>query len=204
MRLYKLTDENGQTYNNTQWGEGVTHTASGKGKLCGPGWLHAYTDPLLAVLLNPIHANFSNPRLWEAEGEVGATDFGLKVGTTRLTTIREIPLPDVTSNQISRFAILCARRVCRDEAWNRWADKWLSGEDRSAAAAGRAAWPAARSPAAAAWSAGEAAELSEVEAAREAAEAAREARFACGEICLVEIARQAIEDEQKHEAARLV
>ena len=56
-KLYKLTDQNHQTRNNTKWGAGVTHTASGQGDLCTAGWLHAYTSPLLAVLLNPIHAN---------------------------------------------------------------------------------------------------------------------------------------------------
>ena len=68
LTLYKLTNENGQTYNKTQWGEGVVHTADGTGNLCSKRWIHAYADPLLAVLLNPIHANFHNPQLWEAEG----------------------------------------------------------------------------------------------------------------------------------------
>ena len=61
MKLYKLTDEKMQTYNGFQWVLGETHETNGEGNLCGPGWLHAYTDPLLAILLNPIHANISNP-----------------------------------------------------------------------------------------------------------------------------------------------
>lgn len=63
MRLYKLTNQNGQTYNQTQWGENVSHSGTGQGELCGPGWIHAYTSPLLATLFNPIHAAFSNPQL---------------------------------------------------------------------------------------------------------------------------------------------
>ncbi|KKL58315.1 hypothetical protein LCGC14_2226540, partial [marine sediment metagenome] len=59
--LYKLTDSNDQTYGKTQWGPGIEHAASGKGPLCTEGWLHAYTDPLLAVLLNPIHGNYKDP-----------------------------------------------------------------------------------------------------------------------------------------------
>lgn len=149
MTLYKLTDEKGQTYNNTQWGPGVTHTASGVGELCGSGWLHAYTSPLLAVLLNSIHAAFDNPRLWEADGEVGATDNGLKVGCTRLTTVREIPLPEITTEQRVRFGILCAKAVCTDAPWTRWAEKWLSGVDRGR----EPAWAAARAAAGAAWAA---------------------------------------------------
>lgn len=140
MKLYKLTDENAMTRNNTQWGPGVTHNGTGEGDLCGPGWIHAYTDPLLAVLFNPIHADFKNPRLWEAEGDVGKTDHGFKVGCRSLTTIREISVPEITTEQRVRFAILCARQVCDDPTWMRWVDRWLSGEDRSeAAAATRAA-----------------------------------------------------------------
>lgn len=59
MKAYKLTDENHQTRNETQWGENITHYTNGEGELCGPGWLHYYNDPLLAVLLNPVHAGLS-------------------------------------------------------------------------------------------------------------------------------------------------
>jgi hypothetical protein len=39
--------------------------------LCGPGWLHAYESPLVAAFMNPIHADFRKPRLFEAEGKIG-------------------------------------------------------------------------------------------------------------------------------------
>jgi len=139
MRLFKLTDENGQTYGGCQWGVGVTHTASGDGPLCSDAWIHAYTDPLLAALLNPIHAGFRSPRLWEAEGVVGADDCGLKVGCAKLTTLREIQVPEMSTAQRVAFAIHCAKGVYSDAAWNRWADRWLSGEDRTAESAVHAA-----------------------------------------------------------------
>ena len=124
-----------------EWGAGVSHTATGTGtRLCSPDVIHAYTHPLLAVLLNPIHADYQNPKLWRCEGDVVADDHGLKVGVKTLTTIEEMPLPVVTLEQRVKFAILCAKHVCKDKKWNRWANKWLSGEDRSAAAA---AWAAA-------------------------------------------------------------
>ena len=144
MKLYKLTDEHDQTYNQTQWGENVTHTVNGEGELCGLGWIHAYTDPLLAVLFNSIHTNFVNPHLWEAEGEIGKTDHGLKVGCTRVTTLTRMALPVIMMDQRVRFAILCAKHVCGDTAWNRWADDWLSGKDRAARAAAAAADAAMR------------------------------------------------------------
>lgn len=170
MKLFKLTDENGRTYGGTQWGKGVTHRAPGRGLLCSAGWVHAYEHPLLAVLLNPIHANFSNPRLWEAEGEVGIRDGQLKCGTAELTTVREIPLPEVTTEIRVRFAILCALEVYKEEGFVKWAQGWLSGEDRGVEAA-RAAWAAAEAAQAAAQAAARAAEW----AAQAAAEAARAA-----------------------------
>ena len=155
IKLYKLTDRDGQTRNDTQWGPGVSHSGTGEGELCGPGWIHAYEHPLVAVLMIPIHARFKNPRLWEAEGEVGLRDGQLKCGCKTLTTIREIPLPEITTEMRVRFAILCAKEVCgADLPWNAWADKWLSGGDRTQAAASAAwAWAASASAARASWSA---------------------------------------------------
>src|SRR5690554_5166757 len=74
QRLYKLTDEHGKTHGNTQWGPNVTHFGTGKGELCGPGYIHAYEHPLIAVLLNPVHGYFKNPRMWEAIGTVNKRD----------------------------------------------------------------------------------------------------------------------------------
>ena len=137
--LYKLTDEDGWTrkgeHNALQGGDRVRHSATGGGdELCTDGVIHAYTDPLLAVLMNPIHVNFTTPLLWEAEGAVVASD-GTKVGVKALTTLRRMELPQVTTAQRVRFAILCAMEVCTDPAWRSWAERWLSGEDRTAAAA---------------------------------------------------------------------
>ena len=190
--LYKLTRQDNTTSGGTtlEWGAGVSHTATGPGTLlCSPDVIHAYTHPLLAVLLNPIHADYQNPKLWRCEGDVVADDHGLKVGVKTLTTIEEIPLPIVTAEQRVKFAILCAKQVCKDEKWNTWADKWLSGEDRTEAAAGRAAQAAGR---AAGWAV-EAAEVAAV--AAEAAEAAAEAAVAAAArapIDLIALAEQAV------------
>lgn len=136
--LYKLTTQDNKTrkgeYNETIWGDGVSHSGTGKGLLCSPGWIHAYTSPLLAVLLNPIHADIKDPKLWECKGEIALSDKGLKVGCKILMTIREIELPKVTTMQHIAFGILCANQVFRNAEWNAWADKWLSGKDRGARA----------------------------------------------------------------------
>ncbi|MCK9460609.1 MAG: hypothetical protein M0R80_13300 [Proteobacteria bacterium] len=167
MKLYKLTDENDQTQNSCQWGENITHETSGEGKFCGPGFTHWYLDPLLAVFLNPIHGDFDpkTMHLWEGKGEIVKNDHGLKVGCTKATTLRRISLPEISTENRIKIAILCTKQVCKEQAWNTWADNWLSGKDRtrksataaSAAASASAAAAAAASAAAAAWASASAA-----------------------------------------------
>jgi hypothetical protein len=184
MICYKLTDQNAQTKNATQWGRNVTHTAPGTGELCSSGWLHAYTDPLLAVLLNPTHANIQNPRLWEARGGGRhKDDRGLKIGFENLTTIKELPLPDVTLTQRVAFGILCALEVETNTKWRAWATAWIDGTDRS-----RAAYTAYTAAARAAYTAIAA-------AAYAAAYAAAAAAYAHAEkpLDLIAIARKAME-----------
>src|SRR3990167_3450605 len=104
----KLTDKDGQTHGGCQWGENITHDATGKSEgLCSDGWIHYYTDPLVAVFMNPAHASFElqTMRLWEflAEGEV-LTEWD-KSGCKKGTTIREIPLPILSLEQRVEVAI---------------------------------------------------------------------------------------------------
>ena len=155
--LYKLTTQDWKTRagcsEETLWGPGVRRSSTGPadGRLCSPSYIHAYTSPLLAILMNPIHAYIDNPVLWECEGEVILSDH-LKVGCYHLTTTKIIPTPVVTTEQRIRFAILCAMKVYKEPTWNQWAHAWLTGADRSA----EAAWKVAR--ATATWAAEAAAE----------------------------------------------
>ena len=150
MKLYKLTDKNGYTRpgaaNACKWGRNVTHKGTGKGELCGPGYIHAYLSPELAVLLNPAHANYKSPRLYEASGVIIKTDGQTKVGCLSLKTTKRIKLPKVTTNQLAAFAILCALEVYNDKDFVRWALDYLSGKDRTQKAAD-AAYAAARAAA---------------------------------------------------------
>jgi len=144
MKYYKLTDENYQTENNTQWGENVTHKAKGKGNnLCSEDVIHVYDHPLKAAMFNPCHANFSDPILWECRVKKVVANDKLAVGVKQCTTIRQIPLPEITTNQRVRFAILCALEVYHDEGFTTWANNWLSGKDRTSEAALKVAWAVA-------------------------------------------------------------
>ena len=135
MKLYKLTDEDGYTrrglQSETRWYEGASIEAKEKGNtLCTPQVIHAYTSPLLAVLLNPTHSNINEPLLWEAEGDVIAQD-STKVGVKRLTTLRQIELPHITIEQKIKIAIYCALKIETNSWFVEWAYAWLDNTDRT-------------------------------------------------------------------------
>ncbi len=176
--VYKLTDSDGYTrrgrYNETLWGKGVRHEATGTGGLCSPGVIHQYNSPELASFFNPIHANIEHPICWEAEAGRTVEHDGTKGGSRWLRTLRKVPLPTLTTEQRVEIAIRVAlwHRSSLPSGYITWAERWLAGEDRSAEAARAAEAAAARAEErAAAWAAGAA----EAWAAEEAAGAAEEA-----------------------------
>lgn len=133
---YKLTTPEMQTHMGCEWTIGEWKEAPGKGLLCSSGWIHCYDSTLLAVLMNPIHANFRSPRLFECESDgLELDDSGLKRGVQRLRLIRELQIPKPSRNQRLRFGILCALKINASNAFERWAQDWLSGKDRTIEAA---------------------------------------------------------------------
>ena len=235
MKLYKLTDENGKTHGGTQWAAGVTHGAQERMSnptLCTSDVIHAYADPDLALLMNPTHASFSQPRLWEAEGEpcVQQAD---KLGCYSLTTTRELVLPSWYQDDKMRvrvrvrFAVLAARAVLdifevvrpdddRPRKAIEAAEAYLSGGTASAyaawaasaaASAASSASYAASAAAYAAWAASAAASASyAASAAAYAAWAASAARAKLTSLDLVALAREAVKLESfsvQHEMGKL-
>ena len=165
---YKLTNQDMATHNGYKWEINKwrkVDAKDGDGNLCSGSFLHAYTDPVLAIFLNPIHANISNMRLFRAEGRGRfADDNGLKIGYSQMRLVEELPVKMPTTEQRVKFAILCAMEVYDHPDFLDWCHKWLIGEDRSRAAA----WAAAEAAWAAAWAAARAARAAE-DAARAAA-----------------------------------
>src|SRR5690606_4646419 len=124
MKKYKLTTQDLTTYNGFKWEIGKKYTTNGEGGLCGPGFLHYYHHPLLAVLLNPIHADIINPRLFEVEAEgIHLDNHGLKGGCTEMTILREIDLPEITTTQRVAFSVLISLDVYKSKGYKEWADK---------------------------------------------------------------------------------
>lgn len=143
--IVKLTDQDGYTRRGQTgealWIPGEWHEAKpGDGELCSDQWIHCYADPLLAVLHNPTHADIKSPRMWECEIDGAVKHDGLmKSGVKRLRVVRGIPVPVVTLDQRIAYAIYCAMSVYDNPDWLKWAEGWLSGEDRTAYAAYAAA-----------------------------------------------------------------
>ena len=193
MKKYKLTDQDMRTHNGFQWELGKEVITDGDSKkLCTKHWLHYYHHPLLAVLLNPIHANIDNPRLFEAKA-LGKhlDDKGLKGGCTKMTLVKEIELSEITLNQKTAFGILCSLEVYKEKGFVKWANNWLSGVDRTAAADATYAVDAAAY--AAAYAAADAAADAAYAAAYAADAAYYVAAHYAADIDLIKLAKKALE-----------
>ena len=144
---YKLCTQENTTHDGFQLPAiGVWYSAAdinSPPKPCTNTVLHHYKHPLLAVLFNPIHANIHKPKCYKItiSKELG-TD-GLKGWSRKQKLLEQIELPYISINAKIAFAILCGKQVYKDIAWNVWANNWLSGKDRSQAAADAAAYAAA-------------------------------------------------------------
>jgi hypothetical protein len=91
---------------------------------------------VLAVLLNPGHANFDKPRLFEAEAKGKIKyDGQLKFGCQKMRLIKELALPKIPLVKRVELAIKLALKVSKDKAFVTWAKNWLNGTDRSAESA---------------------------------------------------------------------
>jgi hypothetical protein len=169
------------TQNDTKWGENVTHEAKeGKIELCSETCIHCYSDPLMASFFNSIHADIQDPLLWEAEVYGETITDGCKIGCRKLTTIKQIPLPEITIEQRVTIGIKAALKNYHESSFVEWAEKWLSGEDRTYAAAyaACAAANAANAANAAAYAAANAAAYAAANVAYAAADAANAVAYA--------------------------
>ena len=199
---YKLTDQKMRTYNGFQWKLNKPVETPGAGNLCSCGWLHFYEHPLLAVLHNPIHADIENPRLFEAKVSGKCLkDRQLKIGYTKATLIKELPLPVVALNQRIAYGILCAKITCKDKTFIKWANNWLSGKDRTVDAAHAAAHAAYAAHAADAAYAAAHAAYAAADAAAYAADAAAYAADAAHAAYAAAYAAHAAEDAAAPAAA---
>lgn len=133
---YKYMNSDDTTKNNTKWGYGVTHEViDGGWELCTKGLIHFYEDKYIATLMDPLHAEYTLDkncvmRTCVAEGEV-VTDNDLKCGAKKVTTGKKVKTIELTLEQRVECAIRISLLVYNESSFVEWAEKWLSGEDRS-------------------------------------------------------------------------
>jgi hypothetical protein len=159
IRLWKMTDAQScsqdRTYDSAhythpcdvQWGKNITHQRYHGAALVraeGGVLIEAYRAPALAVLFAPVSPLVGQPdcRLWEAETSLEniVLDEGYRVGVSRLTTRHEVTKPQISATAAVHFGLLCGLAVCQDLTWRAWAQAWLTGEERSSAAAREIDW----------------------------------------------------------------
>ena len=152
LTKYKLTNKDMQTHNGFQFVLNKENVIDRPGNaLCTDQVFHYYDSPELAVLFNPIHANYQPARLFMIECDSVAHD-GLKGGSKKQKFIKELPLIEFGEKQRVTFAILVALdsypkwiQFDINKSWKQWADKYLEGKNSAASAAKSAAWSAERS-----------------------------------------------------------
>ena len=168
---YKLLSQDMMSNGNTKWEIGVKKIKKDTGnyKMCTNNVFHCYSHPVLALFLNPIHANIENPRIFKIKVDRIVASDGLKQASLEQTIIEELIIPKPTLIQTTAFGIICAKHIYKNIKFQSWANNWLSNEDRSI----HAARAAARAAEDAAW----------------AAEAA--ARAVCAAVCAAEDAARA-------------
>jgi|GEM_PF-3453889 hypothetical protein len=91
-------------------------------------------SPLVAIMLNPWHAQIDHQKMLELE--IGRNDLD-EIGSSTNVVVRETTVPSVTTDQKIVFALMTIQEVYGNPVFKCWADDWISGSDRSAEAAGK-------------------------------------------------------------------
>ena len=129
----KWVSEGMKTINETHWEVGVPNELPEKNKLTLglSGLFHYYKHPLLAVIFKDFHGVKYYQHLYQVVPEGRIVERFDKCGSTKLTLVKELEIPEVTNAQKIAFGILCSLETCKEESFVDWAEKWLSGKDRS-------------------------------------------------------------------------
>ncbi len=90
-------------------------------------------SPLVAIMLNPWHAQLEKPKMLELRFAAVAIDTS---DPTISMNVREVAVPETTTDQKIIFALMVISAVYKNDQFNQWAEKWINGSDRSAESAG--------------------------------------------------------------------
>ena len=136
--FYKLTSQKMQTYGGFQWEPDAWYSSidaifkDSQRSLGSEAWFHCCDNPIVAIMQNPVEGQIIDPRLFRCNVKGSKRgEMGLKFGFTYMRLGEELECPKITLNQLLAFGILCVKEICKEKGWLEWADKWLSGVDRS-------------------------------------------------------------------------
>lgn len=131
MRKYLLVDDDGRSRRGgVIEAEAANASLQYRRQIISQNIWECAETPLLAVLINPLHAESVVPRLFELRGNMDDDKFVLH-------RVREIVAPSVSPEQKLIFAMLCVRALTPDQLFSAWVDRWLSSTDRSVASVKR-------------------------------------------------------------------
>jgi hypothetical protein len=91
-------------------------------------------SPLVAIMLNPWHAQLDEPKMLELQFSQVAV---VKDDPSINMQVRETGVPSVTTDQKIVFALMVLKEVYENVGFAEWAGSWISGTDRSAESAGK-------------------------------------------------------------------
>jgi hypothetical protein len=129
---YLLTDANGRSLRGSQIHAGhFIQSRHEGGDLISRNTWECMSTPQLAVMVNPLHAQSEHTRLFEIRHREVAL-VPRRAGVNLY--IRELSVPTVLPAQKLAFAIMAVRDLDYDHPFADWAQRWLSGADRSAIA----------------------------------------------------------------------
>jgi len=144
ITAYKFLTPQLTSHNDFQWKLGETYTIDKPGnRMCSKQVFHCYNHPLLAEFVMPMHLSGKDYDLYKIEVPEFINSDGLKFVSKSQKVIEKIERSVITNEHRIEIAIRVAKLVCVNVEWNAWADKWLTGEDRSEESAASAYYASA-------------------------------------------------------------
>jgi len=136
ITAYKFLTPQMTSYNDFRWEIGKEYIIIEPGNMmCSNDVFHCYNNPLLAEFMLPFHLSGNDYDLYKIEVPEFVNNDGLKFASKSQKILEKVDRPVISREQRVEIAIRVAKLVCKDVEWNTWADKWLSGEDRTESSA---------------------------------------------------------------------
>ena len=151
--LYLLTNANWEA-NGTHWTTGVTKNIPGnesvfnaKGDswlsldeflaawqnkdkqqpIIREKWLHAFTHPIIAMLLNRVYVDADDPKVWRCRGKIAHLAIDKLAYCNELTTEQLMVKPNIGLYTRMKFGFACVDKVYKNTAFHNWMLDWFGG-----------------------------------------------------------------------------